>query len=582
MPPLIRNPELFIVPDSLICWASMMHATLIVLDVSTELGEYHKAIQHGTKWGKDAKRTINVVTLQVVGIGMFLIVVSSMLVTNLTKDMDSRMVLVLEGISRLEASILMAFISVKAPRWIGVYHSPEKEQCVKHVGEGIEALKFHVRYTLGQYFVLVYCLMLPFSASPQSAILGLALGFIIEIIILFAQKEQGPKERHSGDRPFRVSSIVSMVFAFFSSFMMADGCHYIQVVWGSGLIFSEWGLGIATFFASFAAILSAHFYHLQRTVRKFVQEQRISSHERKNSKMAISIIRDHLFGSINSLNDSQRSILKEEKSENATTTTWTLLKGRAFAHNDLVVFSRFEYYVGLFISVASLFLVIVNIGATKQIDAVRLNYHAVHDTLYGAMDQGPVCAFDKIGGDIRTFNDIDTARSAGYTLAHCGGCGKCSTWNDLRLQYTTRNYLAKESQKCAKKSLIYGRDAVHTCLQDDPIGFSDQCASCWTEDILCARRHCAFIFLQSNMINTVSNFQVGADIITAATCEEAMCELDFVPCSGANRRRMKISSSIARSTQQMCSIIDIDWATVFTNNIEEINESRIVDGKDEL
>ena len=101
--------------------------------------------------------------------------------------------------------------------------------------------------------------------------------------------------------------------------------------------------------------------------------------------------------------------------------------------------------------------------------------------------------------------------------------------------------------------LIYGRDAVHNCLKEEPIGFSDQCAQCWTEDIFCARSHWAFIFLQSNMINTVSNFQVNDDTITAATCEEAMCELAFVPCSGANRRRMNITSTIARPGRQLCS-----------------------------
>jgi len=68
------------------------------------------------------------------------------------------------------------------------------------------------------------------------------------------------------------------------------------------------------------------------------------------------------------------------------------------------------------------------------------------------------------------------------------------------------------------------------------------------------------------MINTVSNFQVGDDTITAATCEEAMCELVFVPCSGANRRRMNITSTIARPGRQLCSIVGVDWADVFGEN----------------
>jgi len=570
MPPLIQTPELFMIPDTSISWASMMIGSLIVLDVSTELGEYHNAIQQSNlKWPKHVKRSINIAALQVVVIGMILIILSARLVINLTQGIDSRMILVLEGISRLEASSLMAYISVKIPRWIGIYHSPEREQCIKHVGEGIDALKFHVWYTIGQYFILVYCMMLPFSAHPQSAILGICLGFVIELLIVFANSGGDDDERQ-----FRVASIVSMVFAFLASVLFADGCHFIQLVWGKGLIFSEIGLGIASFFGFFAVVTSSHFFHLQRTVRKLARERRISSHDKKD-KMSISIIREHIWGSHGSysLTGSQRATLEEEDDETesktlvATTIRLSLFKQRLLARTHFAAFSRFEYYVGVFVSIASLIVTVINIGATKQMNVVRMNYSTVHHTLYGSVDMGEVCAFNEIGGEIKTFHDSNAAKSAGYTVAHCGACGQCSTWNDLRLQYTTRNFLAKESAKCAKKSLILGQNAVHACLQEEPIGFSDQCASCWTADIMCARKHCAFIFLQSNMINTVSNFQVGGEIITASTCEEAMCEIEFVPCSGANRRRMNITSSITRPDKQLCNIVGVDWATIFKNDI---------------
>mmetsp|Transcript_1330 Transcript_1330/g.2809 ORF Transcript_1330/g.2809 Transcript_1330/m.2809 type:complete len:296 (-) Transcript_1330:243-1130(-) len=295
------------------------------------------------------------------------------------------------------------------------------------------------------------------------------------------------------------------------------------------------------------------------------------------------------------MSNSQKDVLKKEMEQsqsqeeneaiktNATPTTWSMFKKRLFATSDLVMFSRFEYYSGVLVSLASLLVVIVNIGATKQMDVVRKHFHHVHDTMYGHMEVGPVCAFDETGGIVTTFESGDAARSAGYNVAHCGACGQCSTWQDFRLQFTTRNYLAKESARCARKSLIYGRDAVHNCLKEEPIGFSDQCAECWTEDIFCARSHCAFIFLQSNMINTVSNFQVGDDTITAATCEEAMCELAFVPCSGANRRRMNITSTIARPGRQLCGIVDVDWAEILSDtNWPKIAGIGVEDKNDEL
>jgi hypothetical protein len=582
-----------------------------------------------------ANRLVNIAALEVTIVSLVLLFISTHLVRHYTTGIDGRMIYVLEGISRLEASHLMAYISYKTPRWIGVYHSPsssmEKRLMMKHVGNGVEeALKFHVRYTIGQYFVFVWCLCLPHSSSGHllSTLLGFVLGFGIESIILFAR-------RGDGECKFVVASTASLVFAFFASVMFADGCHYIQVVWGSGLLFSEWGLGIASFSSALAVILFTHFYQLQRTVRKLYVERRISKHETKD-KTAIHLIGSHLFRKVSSssfssssvmgsmmLSEEQRVMLIEEMSRAdseksflvdddddgnintslqttslsriteedsdlsaepttpATPTTWSLLKMRLFSPTDLVVFSRIEYYLGIFLSLASLFIVIVNIGATYQVNIVRMNYHKVHETLYGKINEGPVCAYSEIGGRISTFPNKEDAVSSGYTIAHCGACGQCSSWHDLRLQYTTRTYLAKESFRCSKKSLIYGPKAVHQCLQEEPIGFTDSCATCWTEDIMCAKRNCAFIFVQSNMINTVSHFQVGPETITSATCEEAMCELAFVPCSGANRRRMNITSMIARPGDQRCGIVDVDWEEIFGEGGRSSNSVHDTVGKGE-
>lgn len=49
-----------------------------------------------------------------------------------------------------------------------------------------------------------------------------------------------------------------------------------------------------------------------------------------------------------------------------------------------------------------------------------------------------VCAFDEPNGIIRTFASKDDAHAANFTIAHCGKCAACSTWNDMEVQYTTR------------------------------------------------------------------------------------------------------------------------------------------------
>ena len=112
------------------------------------------------------------------------------------------------------------------------------------------------------------------------------------------------------------------------------------------------------------------------------------------------------------------------------------------------------------------------------------------------------------------------------------------------------------------KSILGSREDVQTC-NEESIGFTEECALCWTEDEYCARNNCMFLFLQSVFTNQMNNFNVGPDDITPATCDEALCGPEFVPCSGATRRRMNIVSDIPRPISQQCGVAEEDWSLVF-------------------
>jgi hypothetical protein len=224
------------------------------------------------------------------------------------------------------------------------------------------------------------------------------------------------------------------------------------------------------------------------------------------------------------------------------------------------------------VCLACLFLLITNMGSTYQQQAAKKKLPEVNELLYQNIDAGPVCAFDNRGADsnITTFDDQNAAHDAGLLILHCGACSHCSDWHNLELEYTTREFLASESRKCAQVSMFGGGyDALVECLEDDQIGFQGECAICWADDIECTKKYCAMIGLQSFLINTFTNFEVGVNTITAAACEEAHCEAgnpgNFVGCSGATRRRMNVTSSISRRGAQRCSIVDVDWAELFPN-----------------
>jgi hypothetical protein len=114
----------------------------------------------------------------------------------------------------------------------------------------------------------------------------------------------------------------------------------------------------------------------------------------------------------------------------------------------------------------------------------------------------------------------------------------------------------------ASKSVFGTRQDVQNC-NEELIGFTQECAACWTTDEICARDNCMFIYLQSVFTNQRNNFNVGSEDITSATCDEAFCGPEFVPCSGTTRRRMNIVSDIPRPVSQQCGVAAEDWAEIF-------------------
>ncbi|VEU43948.1 unnamed protein product [Pseudo-nitzschia multistriata] len=214
-----------------------------------------------------------------------------------------------------------------------------------------------------------------------------------------------------------------------------------------------------------------------------------------------------------------------------------------------------------------LYLTVMNLGATYQQNIVRLRLNDSFAILYpDDYHTGEMCAWSDRSpeGELRTFaslREVEETNGA-FTVVHCGACGACSNWEDLSLQWTTRTFLAQASKQCCRTSILGSVEDVQEC-NEELIGFTPECAACWTTDELCARDNCFWIFLQATTTNAETDFRVGVDDITAASCDEAMCGPDFAPCVGAIRRRMNIKSDIERPISQQCTPVQEDWSAIF-------------------
>lgn len=567
-------------------WATAAIFALLVLDVSTEIGEYFAVvvfyIDARTTRQQDAeskgnrravfRRAVVRGSIKAIAVATVALAASGAAVARATRQglMDWRMVSILEGLGRMEAAVVLFYVSVKTPGWTGIYHSPTKshpllwaERALREASERDWAefpasVELWAMQDVGARFGLVYFLLLPFVGHPLSFVAGTLAGFVIDAC-LWTARRSGPGRRAA------ISGALAIALATASAVMFTSCCHYIQTVWRIRLWKSEWGLAVTACLTWVGVLAFTHWCFWADTREQLSSNRRIST-AAKRERLAFSLVVSFLQRSSN------QPVVEDDREdgEEIGPTTTPNLSDENKSMPASAETTRFQkgwwgtsFTLWLFTTLASLFIVVVNIGAAKQMEVVKQRFASVHAQLYANLNEGPVCGLDRKAREVRTFASRDLAHLAGHDVVHCGACGRCSNWHNLRLEYTTRAELAKTSAACARKSLWGGGDAVLRCLQEEPIGFQQDCAQCWTDDVLCARRHCAFLFLQSTLINKIANFTVSEDAITSATCEEAMCEEVFVPCSGASRRRMNIKSGIERPIDEQCTIVDVDWGELF-------------------
>lgn len=641
----------------------------LVPHLGIEVAEYRLSLAQSPMWtGPQLQKGMKAVTrhaLIAIAVGFAAIAATATAVGLTTQNLDSRMVSILSGLSRLMASVVMFFLSYKIPKWLGVYHSVGGE-FGKPIGKSVTVLSFNVRWSLFGHLFTSYFYLLPFYCGvhpgtiPLSAMLGMIAGYVVSLGVYYGRTKFKAQK-------FYFAMVFALGLALLSSIALANGCYFIQTVWGheEG---DEWMLTYVTFFVWLFIQLVVHFWLWKQSKKAFqdmekrqslrsrgiatkyhtalfdpnllekirqeeeedVDQNRVTvidvmtpikeSTERddeppdvtpssvpetlkdddnevdgasngiRNTSAVVELdpeaVDDNQISSANNVDET-----KEERApplgedDDPDPSYWVLLRSRLcgwcccnrgkWKRNDYDVIPVLrpcerairilQRIFNALLILAFLYLTVVNIGASTQVQAVNQQLNQTFELLYPAnYNNGTVCAFDNNGpaSNITTFPSPLSANSSGFEVLHCGACGACSSWQNLEANWKTRSNLAALSQACAKKLLFGGYNAAIQCHLDT-IGFDETCSKCWVEDEMCARNNCVFIYLQALMINNVGNFKVGPGTITSATCDESMCGPVFVPCSGATRRRMNIVSDIARPENQQCRNVQVNWTELY-------------------
>lgn len=141
---------------------------------------------------------------------------------------------------------------------------------------------------------------------------------------------------------------------------------------------------------------------------------------------------------------------------------------------------------------------------------------------------------------LTTYNSLQAVESAGATLTHFGGCGLCSSLQDL-VVYLTRTDLAGPVRECAMLGIDGTEAEVITCLQ--AIGFSPSCAQIWHFNTRYTRQHCLEPCLAA--IDAPYHRPDG-ELNPCIQCDEEKSGPVFKAVAGRTRRNSGVPSALCR------------------------------------
>ena len=164
------------------------------------------------------------------------------------------------------------------------------------------------------------------------------------------------------------------------------------------------------------------------------------------------------------------------------------------------------------------------------------------------VNESGFCGFNHV-----TYATIEEAHYKGGGVMHCGPCGACSNFHDIDLYRVTKENLTKISRECAWKS-VFSYEKSRACMEAH-VGFTSDCMDCWMQNILCDRKHCLLICIESILKNE-SYVDEHGNLNKCLQCDEDKCGPAFKECAGANRRRCCIHSDIFRDNATICKVCD--------------------------
>ena len=112
----------------------------------------------------------------------------------MSKELDETAAIIIEGVSKVVAAICILQLSLKIPKFLGVYASAKDVDGVT-IGLSLKSIRFNVAWNIWREIAEIGVFLIPFfltgegaKAIPLSGIAGIAVGAVLGGIIYLANK----------------------------------------------------------------------------------------------------------------------------------------------------------------------------------------------------------------------------------------------------------------------------------------------------------------------------------------------------------------------------------------------------------
>jgi high-affinity iron transporter len=227
------------------------------LEGSVIIGEYRTVILRGDSLHPDypkesALRDVTLASLFATALALLVIAVVAIPLAVLSMNFDNTTAKVIEGVSKIVAGISLLLLSLKLPKFLGVYGScktSKNRKSQQASSDGVQAddqnasddsdpdyltkrsIRFNVAWNIWREVAECGVFLIPFFlagdllAIPLSAVIGALVGTAAGFGIYFANKRLKNKK---GLAIFAV-----LLLCFLSAGLLTGGCHNLEVEFGS-------------------------------------------------------------------------------------------------------------------------------------------------------------------------------------------------------------------------------------------------------------------------------------------------------------------------------------------------------------